>query len=261
MSKKDWETRYNDPVYKVEFRTGETDEKPVMRGYAAVFGKNYDVGWFTERVAKGAFSKTIKEADIRALWNHDDTLVLGRNKAGTLRLEEDERGLLIEIDPPDWAAPQLESIKRGDVSQMSFRFSVVKELWDKEYTERELQEVKLYEVSPVTFPASPTTKISARSLFYGDSIDMDAIKGLLFRAEMGAKFNTEETRRIKDIIEKLSAIATTENEPGKDDIHSEDRSHSDKEPETVVNEPGISRHSLEAEIDILNTYLQTFKKV
>lgn len=153
-----------------EFRAIE-DEKGLRHivGYAAVFNSMSEELWgFREKIAPGCFTKTIKEDDIRALWNHDSNHVLGRNKSGTLTLSEDTKGLKIDILPPDaqWARDLMTSIDRGDIDQMSFGFKTVAQLWEGEYPDeiRTLIEVKLYDVSPVTFPAYPDTEVGLRSL-------------------------------------------------------------------------------------------------
>lgn len=138
-----------------------------ITGYAAVFNRDSEVlGYFIEQVARGAFKKTIKEADVRALWNHDPNFVLGRNKSGTLKLSEDSTGLhyAAEANMRKQSVKDLvEDIERGDVSQSSFGFRTVKDEWDydAEPMRRTLREVKLFDVSPVTFPAYPdaTTQI------------------------------------------------------------------------------------------------------
>lgn len=146
---------------------------PVIRGYAAVFDSPSEpIGYdgFTEIVKPGAFAKTISESDVRALWDHNPGQVLGRTAAGTLRLSEDAHGLAVEIDPPTWAAPFVESIRRGDVSQMSFGFQTIKDRFittEDGKTVRELIEVRLYDVSPVAFPAYPETSVEARSNAWG----------------------------------------------------------------------------------------------
>ena len=139
-------------------------------GHAAVFNQWSTISdWFgdgwDESVAPGAFRKTIKEADIRALWNHDPNIVLGRNKAGTLELREDDTGLLTTITPPDneWGRPIMDAVRRGDVSGMSIAFQVIKEEWERptkkpaadeprERPKRTIKEAQLLDVSPVTFP-------------------------------------------------------------------------------------------------------------
>lgn len=140
-----------------------------LQGYAAVFNQLSEDMWgMRERIRPGAFAKTIQEGDIRAVWNHDPAHVLGRTKNGTLNLREDEHGLWVEIRPPEtnWANDALESIRRGDVDQMSFGFETVRDYWEGEEGQqiRTLVEVRLFEVSPVTFPAYPQTEISVRAL-------------------------------------------------------------------------------------------------
>lgn len=148
------------------------DGKPAMiSGYSALFNQLSVVlyGMFREQIAPGAFAETIASDDIRSLWNHNDDYVLGRNKNGTLRLREDEIGLYMEVDPPDTQAGRdaLISVQRGDVSQQSFMFDVQPE-GDDWYEDpegqiiRTLKRLRLYEVSPVTFPAYPQTSAEAR---------------------------------------------------------------------------------------------------
>lgn len=142
-----------------------------ITGYAAVFNQQSELlyGSFREVIKPGAFGGTLTN-DVRALWNHDTAYVLGRNTAGTLALAEDERGLRVEITPPDtqWARDLMVSIKRGDISQMSFGFQVKKDSWSSTQDDgtqvRTLEEINLHEVSVVTFPAYPQTTVTARSI-------------------------------------------------------------------------------------------------
>lgn len=152
-----------------EFQTREDGEDLKIEGYFAVFNSIYDIGaGMSEEVAPGAFSETLS-GDIRALVNHDTTLVLGRTSAHTLELREDTRGLWgsISINPNDTDAMNLyQRVKRGDVSQCSFGFDILEE--DTEIRENgdvhwTIKKVKLYEVSCCTFPAYESTNISARS--------------------------------------------------------------------------------------------------
>ena len=103
------------------------------------------------------------------MFNHDPNYVLGRNIAGTLFLEEDDKGLKVRIIPPktQWASDLLISIKRGDITQMSFGFTVILDRWSYEENidVRELLKVKLYDVSPVTFPAYAQTECGVCSIF------------------------------------------------------------------------------------------------
>ena len=153
-----------------EFRVEQREDgKKLIRGHAAVFNVETDLGWFRERIAPGAFRESIETDDVRALFNHDSNFVLGRNKAGTLVMREDERGLYVEIDPPDTQAARdlVTSIERGDISQMSFGFQTIKDSWETEENAakdlRTLEKVKLWDVSPVTFPAYQETDVAVRS--------------------------------------------------------------------------------------------------
>lgn len=146
----------------------ETND-PIIEGYIAKFNVwSEDLGGFIERLIPGAFSKTIREADIRALWQHNPEMVLGRTKNGTLTLVEDDVGLFMRAFPPNttWARDAVTSIKRGDVDQASFGFDAIRDQWDwnaKPVT-RDLIEVALFDVSPVTFPAYPQTTMAVRQL-------------------------------------------------------------------------------------------------
>lgn len=151
-------------------RRDDGDETPIIEGYFAVFDSNYEIfDDMSESVSPGAFKNSLKNNDIRALVNHDTTLVLGRTKSNTLTLKEDEKGLWgrILINPNDRAAMDLyERVQRGDVDGCSFGFDPVTE----ESTTREdggvhftIKECDLGEVSCCTFPAYEETNIEARS--------------------------------------------------------------------------------------------------
>lgn len=150
----------------------EQDNEMYIEGYFAVFNTETELwrGAF-ESIAPGAFDETLSN-DIRALINHDTNLVLGRNKAGTLELKVDSRGLWgrIKINPNDTDAVNLyERVKRGDVDQCSFGFNILEE--DVEYRDDgtvkwTLKKVDLHEVSVVTFPAYEDTGVQARMTEY-----------------------------------------------------------------------------------------------
>lgn len=149
-----------------ELRMAEGDSAPVIEGYAAVFDSiSEDLGGFREIIAPGAFSKTLRE-DVRALWNHDPNHILGRTASGTLELAEDAKGLRVRVTPPESAGWIMESMRRGDVDQMSFGFRTVSDKWEMKNGEplRTLLEVRLFDVSVVTFPAYPETDAAVRSL-------------------------------------------------------------------------------------------------
>jgi HK97 family phage prohead protease len=161
-----------------ELRVLRKDNEPSkIGGHAAKFDMlSEDLGGFRERIAPGCFAKTIQSDDIRALWNHDSNIVMGRNKAGTLRLWEDSAGLAYEVDAPQNQFIRdmvLSPIERGDVSQCSFGFYTLQDKFTKVDGEwiRTLLEVELFDVSPVTFPAYNSTDVAVRSL-------ADAIKSV-----------------------------------------------------------------------------------
>ncbi len=153
-----------------EMRTAlNGDGKRVIVGYAAKFNSKTELyrGLF-EIIEPGAFDEVL-EQDVRALFNHDPNLVLGRTKSGTLRLSVDETGLRYEITPPDTqiAKDLLESISRGDVSQSSFGFKVKTDTFEEHkdgtFT-RSIRKVDtLFDISPVTYPAYEDTAVALRS--------------------------------------------------------------------------------------------------
>lgn len=155
---------------KIETRSDGEPSKIV--GHAAVFNQlSEDLGGFREMIKPGAFASAIQTDDVRALFNHNPDYVLGRNVSGTLSLSEDKQGLAIEITVPDTQIGRdlLISMERGDINQMSFGFRVKAggSSWSEDengQTIRTLTDLKLYDVSPVTYPAYPQTDAAVRSL-------------------------------------------------------------------------------------------------
>lgn len=150
------------------FETREDGDDLIIEGYFAVYNSNYDIAdGMSESIAPGAFSETLGN-DIRALTNHDTSLVLGRNRAGTLELKDDSHGLWgrIKINPNDQdALNTYERVKRGDVNQCSIGFNILSE--ETDFREDgsihwTITKVDLWEVSVCTFPAYEETNISAR---------------------------------------------------------------------------------------------------
>lgn len=153
-----------------EFRVETQDGKTRVIGYAAVYNSlSHDLGGFRERILPGTFTRSLTEQpDVRALVEHDDKLLVGRTKAGTLRITDDERGLKVEITPPDTTVGRdlVENIRLGNLDGMSFRFTTVKDAWSRAdgQTLRDLVDVDLIEVSVVSVPAYPDTEVAIRSL-------------------------------------------------------------------------------------------------
>ena len=155
-----------------KFTTRAEDGNLYIEGYFAVFGSEYRM-WENaiETIDEDAFNETV-DGDVRALVNHDSTLVLGRTTAGTLTLRVDRTGLWgsILINQSDQDAMNLyERVKRGDVSQCSFGFDILDqstEVMENGTTVWRLKKVELYEVSVVTFPAYEDTSVIARKKDY-----------------------------------------------------------------------------------------------
>ena len=143
---------------------------PAIVGYAALFDVTADLGWVTESIAKGAFRESLeRKDDVRALFNHDPNFVLGRSKAGTLDLVEDDKGLRVKILPPDTTLGRdiVKSIERGDISQMSFGFYIDSEIASYPESSKPhftILRASLFDVSPVTFPAYEETEVDVKSL-------------------------------------------------------------------------------------------------
>lgn len=153
-----------------EFTSRAQGDQFIIEGYAALYDVRTSIGgWYTEMIARGAFADAIAgKDDVRCLWQHDSLFPLGRNLAGTLTLTDDSRGLryLCTMPNSQYARDAYEAIKRGDVSQSSFGFSPVEDRWF--FAENPSEDlctrvkVRLWDVSPVTYPAYENTEVSAR---------------------------------------------------------------------------------------------------
>lgn len=159
---------------------------------------------FKEIVRKGTFTETIKFDDIRALFNHDPNFVLGRNKAGTLELEEDEIGLRVVITPPDtsWANDLIKNLRRGDISQMSIGFIVLEDTWGTQdgIDIREIKKVQLFDVSIVTYPAYTQTDVGVRAME-----SYKNYKSKLDEAQNAAK-RAKEKQKLQNIKTKIKNL-------------------------------------------------------
>ena len=147
----------------IEVREADSDDM-VLEGYAAVFNSETDLGHFREVIKPGAFDD-VMDNDVRALINHDPNLILGRTENGTLELSSDERGLKyrVKLGNQQYAKDFYESVKRGDISQSSFAFTIKDQSWNEERTVRSVDKVRqLLDVSPVTYPAYAAATVQAR---------------------------------------------------------------------------------------------------
>ena len=172
----------NFAVKRIELRAAANAPTQIV-GYAAVFNQLSEEIWgFREKIAPGAFAGSIAAEDVFALWQHQSDKPLARKANRTLGLREDTVGLAVEITPVDtsWGRDAIASVESGLVSHFSFGFETIRDEWDwtdRNMPVRTLLEVKLHEVSPVTFPAYPQTSAEARSKLaeinkrYGESVD------------------------------------------------------------------------------------------
>ncbi len=209
-------------VNTVEFdvRNGEASSDGMsFTGYAAVFNSPSEPLPFTEVIREGAFKRSLKSRnEIKLFMNHNTDVVLGSTRAGTLKLSEDSRGLLAQAELPDTSAGRDLSVlmKRGDVSSMSFGFSVPPkgDSWSGDGATRELHQVRLHEVSIVTgFPAYEATTASVRSLdilAQRTAVDVDALSDAILKLELGETLDAQHADLISEVVQKLRADKPSE---------------------------------------------------
>jgi HK97 family phage prohead protease len=205
------ERRVND--VKFEIREGELDSnKMTFTGYAAVFNSASEPLPFTEYIMPGAFKRSLKSRnEIKLFMNHNTDIVLGSTRAKTLKLSEDSRGLLAEAILPDTTAGRDLSVlmQRGDVSSMSFGFSVPSkgDKWSNDGMSRELHQIRLHEVSIVTgFPAYEATTATVRSidaLATRTGMDADVLADALIKLESGENLSGKHADTITEAVAKL----------------------------------------------------------
>ena len=149
-------------IFNIETRVDSTEDgRDLVVGHASVYdSRSNNLGGFYEFIERGAFNEElISNSDVRALINHDPNLILARNTSGTLNLTADERGLKYEFEMPEtsYGKDLAISMKRGDITQSSFAFTVAEDDWSTDADGNNIRTIKkidrLYDVSPVTYPA------------------------------------------------------------------------------------------------------------
>lgn len=206
------------------FEIREENDGMHFSGYAALFDSPSEPLPFTERIAKGAFKRSIKSRnDIKFLWNHDAGEILGSTRARTLSLTEDDRGLRVEGLLPNTTRGRdtAELLRRGDIDAMSFGFSVPTggDTWSNDGAERTLKSVRLHEVSIVAWPAYVATAgtVSVRKfekVAQRADVNAEALADALSKVEDGLNITSDEQEMLSRVITTLApeAEATVEAE-------------------------------------------------
>jgi HK97 family phage prohead protease len=211
-------------VFTNDFEVRETSDGMTLSGYAAVFNSNSEALPFIERIAPGAFKRSLRSKNnIYLLWNHSSSDVLASTRAGSLRLSEDEYGLRVEADLPMTSLGKDAKvlIQRGDVTGFSFGFTVPPggDSWNADGTERTLKSVRLLEVSTgVAFPAYPSTNGTAQVRSLEDvvmavGVDYDALSMVLGKVAAGEPITYAE-KEVMELV--LDALVPEEEAPVED---------------------------------------------
>jgi len=214
--------KFETRVQATDFEVRETPNGMVFEGYASVFNsRSENLGGFTEFVAPGAFTRSLKSRnDVKLLWNHDAGQVLGSTRAKSMTLTEDARGLKVTATLPNTQLGRdtAELIRTKIIDSMSFGFNVIKDSWNSEGTERTLHSVRLFEVSIVAFPAysstaGTTTVRSLEKLAKRAEVDMTDLEAALTKLESGDDLDEASRDLLNSVINKVSPSVTFDNEP------------------------------------------------
>ena len=210
------------PMTMANFEFRDNSDFMSFRGYAAVFNSESEPLPFREKILPGAFSRSLRSRNnVKMFVNHNMDQVLASSRAGTLKLTEDSRGLLVEADlPPTTYAKDLSiMMRRGDVDSMSFGFSVPRngDIWNEERTERTLKEVRLHEVSIVTsFPAYAATTAQVRTidiLAKRAGCEVDSIADAIRSIENGRELSAEQREVVAGLVKALTLESAPVAEP------------------------------------------------
>ena len=201
----------------------ESGDGMTFSGYAAKYDSPSLPLPFIERIAPGAFARSLKSRnDVRMYVNHDDTMVLGSTRAKTLRVEDRADGLFVEADLPEtsYGRDLAHLIKRGDVRTMSFGFSTVRDTWANNGEERTLLEVRLHEVSAITgvaaYPATTASVRNLRLIARRTATDVDALADAFAALESGAELTDDQAAVIHEAVDRSRPKAEPEPEPAPD---------------------------------------------
>jgi HK97 family phage prohead protease len=200
-------TKQEKRVSLADFEVRETADGMAFEGYAAVFNSDSQPLPFIERIAPGAFKRSLQSRnEVKLLWNHDSGEPLASVRGGTLKLYEDARGLKVQATLANTTRGRdvSELIRSKTIDSMSFGFSVIKDSWSNDGDTRTLEAVRLFEVSIVSAPAYEATAgtIAVRSTDTG--IDADTLADALMRLESGEELDPTQATLITDVVAKLT---------------------------------------------------------
>jgi HK97 family phage prohead protease len=194
------ETRVSD----AEFEIRAVGDKMTFSGYAAVFNSDSQPLPFIERIAPGAFKRSLQSRnDVKLLWNHDSGEPLASTRSGTMRLFEDSKGLRVEAElAPTTRGKDLSILmERGDIDKMSFGFNVQSDSWSPDGNIRTLESVRLLEVSIVTFPAYESSVAQVRSI---NEIEVDKLSDALLALETEDALTPDQADLLQNVIKQMT---------------------------------------------------------
>jgi len=229
----------------IEVRSDNSDGKKIIEGIIPYNSKSLPIWQTVEIIGRTAFNKTLADnAEVRALWNHNDNLILGNTKSGTLTLENSDTGLICRCVLPNtsYASDLYEIIDRGDVKTMSFGFTPVKWEENEKGKTRTLKEVQLHEVSfGVTFPAYPeTTSLTYMRGLEKNNIDIEKLNEVLEKEDL----QEDDKLIIQQTVNSLNDIIGTKA------VEPEQSKDTQEQVNTLTEDTTSIELQIEAEINI-----------
>jgi len=254
-NREELETRAHYSVSTSTIEARSDSDEMIIEGYAALYDNETNIGPFKETIARGAFDD-VMDNDVRALMNHDPNYVLGRTGAGTLELETDDTGLKyrIKLGEQQYAKDLYESVKRGDISQSSFAFTIAEQSWNENRTVRSVDKVAtLLDVSPVTYPAYKDTHgLVARNEETEPELIDNAVE----------ETTSEENKEVKKTIKRSKKMNLKELNELRGKFYNEHVSmieNAESEGRELTNEEETRADYLEGEIERLDNKIKRRK--
>jgi HK97 family phage prohead protease/HK97 family phage major capsid protein len=254
-NREELETRAHYSVSTSTIEARSDSDEMIIEGYAALYDNETNIGPFKETIARGAFDN-VMDNDVRALMNHDPNYVLGRTGAGTLELETDDTGLKyrIKLGEQQYAKDLYESVKRGDISQSSFAFTIAEQSWNENRTVRSVDKIKtLLDVSPVVYPAYKDTHgLVARNEDTEPELIDNAVE----------ETTSEENKEVKKTIKRSKKMNLKELNELRGKFYNEHVSmieNAESEGRELTNEEETRADYLESEIERLDNKIKRRK--